>query len=112
MHRIVNRTPATLRIGKHAVQRRPLPGSLHCSYSLRVKSVVVWESISIPSARDLDSAVKTHRSCPEVIEAARRGGCRMGMQKINGAVRPKRGGRCDVAVSCRRPTFPPIGTAE
>ncbi|MBN6211230.1 hypothetical protein JYK21_32635 [Ralstonia pickettii] len=91
MHRIVNRTPATLRIGKHDVQRRPLPGSLHCSYSLRVKGVVVWESISIPCARDLDSAVKTHRSCQEVIESACRGGRRMGMQKINGAVRPKRG---------------------
>ncbi|KJK02341.1 hypothetical protein UB44_06955 [Burkholderiaceae bacterium 26] len=91
MHRIVNRTPATIRIGKHDVQRRPLPGSLHCSYSLRVKGVVVWESISIPCARDLDGAVKTHRSCQEVIEAARRGGRRMGMQKINGAVRPKRG---------------------
>ncbi|MCP1174371.1 hypothetical protein [Ralstonia chuxiongensis] len=91
MQRIVNRTPATIRIGKHEVQRRPLPGSLHCSYSLRVKGVVVWESISIPCARDLDGAVKTHRSCQEVIEAARRGGRRMGIQKINGAVRPKRG---------------------
>lgn len=91
MHRIVNRTPATIRIGKHDVQRRALPGSLHCCYSLRVNGVVVWESVSIPSARDLDSAVRTHRSCQEIMQAARRGGRRMGMQKINGAVRPKRG---------------------